>query len=279
MDWPAFRWQADEVLPTLADVRHRHGWLLGRMQSLGFDLQAEASLRILTSDVVQTSAIEGHQLDADDVRSSIARRLGLPEGGIRCTNRDVEGIVEVTLDATTNAAAPISAERLYGWHAALFPVGYSGTRPIAVGTWRPPEAGPMQVVSGPIGRERVHFEAPAAERLPSEMERFLGWCNAEPTIDPVLRSALAHFWFVTIHPFEDGNGRIARALADLMLARADRSPQRFVSMSTQIEAERSDYYRVLEQCQRGDLDARGVLTRNAASGRSTSYRLAGSPAT
>lgn len=258
--WPAFQWQADEVLPTLADVRHRHGCLLGRMQSLGFDLQAEASLRILTSDVVQTSAIEGHQLDADDVRSSIARRLGLPEGGIRRTNRDIEGIVEVTLDATTNAAAPISAERLCGWHAALFPVGTSGTRPIAVGTWRPPEAGPMQVASGPIGRERVHFEAPAAERLPSEMERFLGWCNAEPTIDPVLRSALAHFWFVTIHPFEDGNGRIARALADLMLARADRSPQRFVSMSTQIEVERSDYYRVLERCQRGDLDITRWMT-------------------
>lgn len=259
-DWPAFRWQADEVLPALADVRHRYGCLLGRMQAMGFDLQAEASLRILTSDVVQTSAIEGHRLDADDVRSSIARRLGLPQGGVRRTNRDVEGIVEVTLDATTKAAAPISAERLCGWHAALFPVGYSGTRPIAVGTWRPSEAGPMQVVSGPIGRERVHFEAPAANRVPSEMERFIAWCDGEPAIDPVLKSALAHFWFVTVHPFEDGNGRIARALADLMLARADGSPQRFVSMSTQIESERSEYYRVLERCQRGSLEITRWMT-------------------
>jgi Fic family protein len=258
--WPTFTWDSAAILPALARVRHKQGMLLGQMRSLGFDLQAEASLGILTSDVVRSSAIEGAQLDERDVRSSIARRLGLPRGGVRPPRRDVEGIVEVMLDATLRAEQPISAERLCGWHAALFPVGYSGTRPIAVGTWRPPEAGPMQVVSGPIGRERVHFEAPAADRVPGEMERFIAWCNASPTVDPVLRSAIAHLWFVTVHPFEDGNGRLARALADLMLARADGCHERFYSMSTRIDAERKDYYRVLERTQRSDLDVTPWLT-------------------
>ena len=252
--WPAFRWDDRVVLAALVQTRHEQGLLLGRMRGLGFDLQAEATLRVLTSDVVQSSAIEGERLDAADVRSSIARRLGLPQGGVRRTNRDVEGIVEVLIDATRNAEAPVSENRLCGWHAALFPVGYSGTRPIAVGTWRPVEAGPMQVVSGPIGRERIHFEAPTAQRVPGEMARFIAWCNARTDEDPVLRAAIAHLWFVTIHPFEDGNGRLARALADLMLARADGCPERFSSMSTQIEAERKDYYRILERTQRGDLN-------------------------
>jgi Fic family protein len=258
--WPNFSWDAAAVLPVLAATRHAQGLLLGRMRSLGFDFQVEATLRVLTSDVVRSSAIEGNRLDADEVRSSIARRLGIPDGGVRRSNRDVEGIVEVSLDATRNAVSPISADRLRGWHAALFPVGYSGTRPIAVGTWRPVEAGLMQVVSGPIGREVVHFEAPPAERVPAEMDRFLEWCNAPETIDPVLRAAVAHLWFVTIHPFEDGNGRLARALADLMLARADGCGERFYSMSTQIEAERKDYYRMLEQTQRGDLDITHWMT-------------------
>lgn len=253
-DWPAFRWDDRGVLAALVQTRHEQGLLLGRMRGLGFDLQAEAALRVLTSDVVQSSAIEGERLDAADVRSSIARRLGLPQGGVRRTNRDVEGIVEVLLDATRKAEEPVSEQRLCGWHAALFPVGYSGTRPIAVGTWRPVEAGPMQVVSGPIGRERIHFEAPTAQRLPGEMARFIAWCNAPTDEDPVLRAAVAHLWFITIHPFEDGNGRLARALADLMLARADGCPERFSSMSTQIEVERKDYYHILERTQRGDLD-------------------------
>jgi Fic family protein len=258
--WPNLDWDAGEVTPGLVRARHKQGLLLGRMRQLGFALQTEAAVEVLTSDVVQSSAIEGERLDQADVRSSIARRLGLPDGVARQANRDVEGVVEVMLDATRNPTQPITERRLCGWHAALFPVGYSGTRPIAVGTWRPVEAGPMQVVSGPIGREPVHFEAPPAERVPREMARFIEWCNAEDGVDPVLRAAIAHFWFVTIHPFEDGNGRLARALADLFLARADGCPERFYSMSTRIEAERKDYYRILERTQRGGLDITPWMT-------------------
>ena len=253
-DWPKFSWDAAALLPQLGRTRHKQGLLLGQMRYLGFDLRAEAAVEVLTSDVVRSSAIEGERLDADAVRSSIARRLGLPEAGARRTHRDIEGIVEVMLDATRSAALPMTAARLCGWHAALFLVGYSGTRPIAVGTWRPAEAGPMQVVSGPMGRERVHFEAPAAERLADEMTTFIAWLNAADGEDPLLRAAIAHLWFVTIHPFEDGNGRLARAIADMMLARADGCPERFYSMSTQIEAERKEYYRILERTQRGDGD-------------------------
>ena len=253
-DWPKFSWHAAALLPQLGRTRHKQGLLLGQMRHLGFDLRAEAAVEVLTSDVVRSSAIEGERLDADAVRSSIARRLGLPEAGARRTHRDIEGIVEVMLDATRSAALPMTAARLCGWHAALFLVGYSGTRPIAVGTWRPAEAGPMQVVSGPMGRERVHFEAPAAERLADEMTTFIAWLNAADGEDPLLRAAIAHLWFVTIHPFEDGNGRLARAIADMMLARADGCPERFYSMSTQIEAERKEYYRILERTQRGDGD-------------------------
>lgn len=258
--WPAFVWDDREVLGRLVTTRHRQGLLLGRMAGIGFEGRAEAALRVLTSDVVGSAAIEGERLDEALVRSSIARRLGLPHGGVRRATRAVDGFVEVLLDATRRASAPLTAARLYGWHAALFPVGYSGTRPIAVGCWRPVEAGAMQVVSGPIGRERVHFEAPPAERVPAEMDRFLSWCDAPGPLDPVLRAAIAHFWFVTIHPFEDGNGRVARALADLLLARADGCAERFYSMSMQIEAERKDYYRLLERVQRGNLDITPWLT-------------------
>jgi Fic family protein len=228
------------------------------MESIGFDLRVEASLATLTDDVVKSSAIEGENLDRQEVRSSIARRLGLDIAGLPVAGRHVEGIVDMMLDATQNYAQPLTAERLFGWHAALFPTSRSGMRRIAVGAWRSPEAGPMQVVSGPYGRERVHFEAPAADRLGAEMAAFIGWFNgpdSDPAkLDPVLKSGIAHFWFVTIHPFEDGNGRIARAIADLALARADDCRERFYSMSAQIEADRKVYYAELESQQRGDLD-------------------------
>lgn len=252
--WPALTWRADELVGELAAVRHKQGRLLGRMESLGFDVCCEADLVVLTSEIVKSSAIEGEQLDSEEVRSSIARRLGLDVAGVPTPGRQVDGLVELMLDATRNFEAPLTAERLCSWHRAMFPEGRSGLSRIAVGQWRPPEAGPMQVVSGPIGRERVHFEAPAAERLVDEMEQFLAWFNGSAEVDPVLKAGIAHFWFVTIHPFEDGNGRIARAIADLLLARADRLSHRFYSMSAQIEAERKAYYRALERAQRGDVD-------------------------
>ena len=252
--WPEFRWDSDALSRMLAALRYREGQLLGGMRTLGFDLRAEASLRTLTDDVVKSSAIEGERLDPGEVRSSLARRLGLDAGGLVPASRAVEGVVEMMLDATQNYDQELTAERLFGWHAALFPTGRSGMRRITVGAWRPAEAGPMQVVSGPVGRETVHFEAPVAGRLEAEMSHFLDWFNGPPTIDPVLKAALAHFRFVTIHPFEDGNGRIARAIADLALARADGSKERFYSMSSQIEAERKAYYQRLERQQRGDLD-------------------------
>jgi Fic family protein len=252
--WPALTWESGAIEAALAALRHRQGRLLGRMESLGFELRSEASLQILTSDVVKSSAIEGEILNPTEVRSSIARRLGLDVGGLSKSGRDVEGIVELMLDATQRFDQPLSAERMWSWHAALFPTGRSGLRRIAVGRWRPKEAGAMQVVSGPIGRERVHFEAPDAERLPEEMRAFIEWFNGVGAIDPVLKAGLAHFWFVTIHPFEDGNGRIARALADMLLARADGTKDRFYSMSSQIEEEREGYYVALEIAQRGGLD-------------------------
>jgi Fic family protein len=254
LGWPDLHWDSDALAGPLAGVRHKQGRLLGKMESLGFDLRAEASLSMLTSDVVKSSAIEGEMLDPEEVRSSIARRLGLDVAGVPKSKRNVEGVVEMMLDATQNFSEPLTENRLFGWHAALFPTGRSGMNPIAVGQWRPLEAGPMKVVSGPIGREKVHFVAPSAERLDGEMKRFIAWFNSPVTTDPVLKAALAHFWFVTIHPFEDGNGRIARAIADMSLARADGTKERFYSMSAQIEADRKEYYRSLERAQRGDVD-------------------------
>ena len=224
------------------------------MEGLGFQLREEAVLRTLTEEVLKSSEIEGEILDRDQVRSSIARRLGLDIGALTPADRDVEGVVEVMLDATQKYQDPLTEERLFGWHAALFPTGRSGMRKIRVGDWRDDSSGPMQVVSEPIGRERVHFQAPAAGRLPAEMSQFLGWFNGPVATDPVLEAALAHLWFVTIHPFDDGNGRIARAVADLALARSDRSPKRFYSMSAQIRLERNDYYDILERTQKGALD-------------------------
>jgi Fic family protein len=253
-DWPKLKWNDERLLPLLADVRHRQGRLLGRMEGLGFRLRAEASLTTLTADVIKSSAIEGELLDAEQVRSSIARRLGLDFGGNVKAGRDVEGVVEMMLDATQKYAEPLTTERLFGWHASLFPTGRSGMRRITVGAWRPADIGPMQVVSGPMGHEKVHFEAPASDRLEREVSAFLEWFEAANGIDPVLKAGIAHFWFVTIHPFEDGNGRISRAIADMALARAEGTIERFYSMSTQIEAEKKQYYLNLEQSQKGGVD-------------------------
>jgi Fic family protein len=252
-DWPNLRWSDEQLAQPLAAVRHRQGRLIGHMEALGFPLREEAVLQALTEDVIKSSEIEGEVLDREQVRSSIARRLGMDIGGLVEADRNVEGIVEMMLDATQNYAQPLTAERLFGWHAALFPTGRSGMSRITVGAWRTAEAGPMQVVSGPIGRERVHYEAPASERLDAEMSRFLDWFETA-TPDPVLKAGVAHLWFVTIHPFDDGNGRIARAIADLALARAEGSAQRFYSMSAQIRTERKAYYDMLERAQKGELD-------------------------
>jgi Fic family protein len=253
-EWPEFQWNAEKLSESLAQVRHQQGRLLGRMESLGFQLKAEASLQSLTEEIVKSSEIEGEILDRDQVRSSIARRLGMNIGALTPAERHVEGVVELMLDATQNYDDPLTDQRLFGWHAALFPTGRSGMRRITIGGWRTDETGPMQVVSGAVGREKVHFEAPAAKRLPAEMKAFLDWLNAEREKDPVIKAALAHLWFVTIHPFEDGNGRIARAIADLALARSEHSPQRFYSMSAQIRKERKAYYDILERTQRSTLD-------------------------
>lgn len=259
-DWPRLHWKPDALADVLADVRHRQGRLLGRMETLGFDLRREAVLGTLVEDVVKSSDIEGEKLDAAEVRSSIARRLGMDAGGVAPADRDVEGVVDLMLDATRRFDEPLTAERLFDWHASLFPTGRSGMRRIAVGRWRGAQADPMQVVSGPIGRERVHFEAPAAARVDAEMSAFLHWLEAPADTDPVLRAGLAHLWFVTVHPFEDGNGRIARAVADMALARSEDSSQRFYSMSAQIRAERGDYYDALERTQRGTTDVTDWMT-------------------
>nr|WP_310136502.1 Fic family protein [Burkholderia ambifaria] len=254
-DWPAWRFDLPALATSLADVSRAQGMLAGRLADIGLALRDEASLVALTEDVVKTSAIEGENLSVASVRSSIARRLGVDIGALAPVDRHVEGVVDMVLDATTHSATPVTESRLFGWHAALFPTGYSGMSRIAVGAWRTDASGPMQVVSGPIGRQRVHFEAPPAVRLANEVGRFLAWLNAAPPVEPLLiRAGLAHLWFVTLHPFDDGNGRIARALGDLVLARADRSPQRFYSLSAQIQRERNAYYDVLERTQRGSLD-------------------------
>jgi len=253
-DWPQFRWDTESLAEPLASVRHRQGRLIGRMESLGFNLQREAVLRTLTADVLKSSEIEGEKLEADQVRSSIARRLGMDIGALKAAYRHVEGVVEMMLDATRHYDQPLTAGRLFGWHAALFPTGRSGMTKIRVGAWRDDATGPMEVASGAIGRERVYFTAPPAARLEREMAAFLEWFNGPAEIDEVLKAGLSHLWFVTIHPFDDGNGRIARAIADMALARSEKSPQRFYSMSTQIRQERAAYYDILERTQKGTMD-------------------------
>ncbi|HFD87033.1 MAG TPA: Fic family protein [Gammaproteobacteria bacterium] len=253
-DWPAFTWDETSLSRLLAQVSREEGRLLGKMEALGFDLRNEAHLRTLTEDVVKSGEIEGERLEPVQVRSSIARKLGLDVGGLVPADRDVEGVVEMVLDATGNYAETLTEERLFAWHAALFPTGRSGLTRIQVGNWRDDSDGPMQVVSGPIGRERVHYEAPPAHRIPDEMAGFLEWFEQPGSMDPLLVAGLAHLWFVTIHPFDDGNGRIARAIADMALARSEKTGQRFYSMSAQIRREHKAYYDQLEWTQKGDLD-------------------------
>ncbi len=258
-NWPTFTWDTETLVSKLTNLRHRQGRLLGRMEGLGFEFQREASLSILTSDVVKSSAIEGEILNPEEVRSSIARRLGIDIAGLVSASRDVEGIVELMLDATQKFSQPLTKDRLFDWHSALFPTERSGMNRFTVGGWRTIDADPMQVVSGPIGREKVHFEAPSADRLEKEMDAFLDWFGNGHAIDPVLKAGIAHLWFVTIHPFEDGNGRIARAIGDMALAHADGTADRFYSLSSQIEAERRDYYDQLEKQQRSAPEISGWL--------------------
>jgi len=258
-NWTNFSWDFDVLAYKLADIRHRQGLLLGKMEGLGFGLRQEASLKILTDDVVKSSAIEGENLNNEEVRSSIARRLGMDVASLVPASRYVDGVVEMMLDATQQFDKPLTKDRLFGWHSALFPTGRSGLNKITVGAWRTSETEPMQVVSGAIGREKMHFQAPHADRLDNEMSNFLKWFDNQDTTDPVLRAGLAHLWFVTIHPFEDGNGRIARAIGDMALARADRSSDRFYSLSAQIEKDRNEYYDQLERQQKGTPDVTNWL--------------------
>jgi Fic family protein len=253
-DWPTWRYDLAALAQSLADVSRAQGLLMGRLADVGMALRDQASLSALTEDVIKTSEIEGEQLNVESVRSSIARRLGVDIGALAPLDRHVEGVVEMVLDATANCNAPVTPDRLFGWHAALFPTGYSGLVRINVGGWRDDATGPMQVVSGPLGRQRVHFEAPPAERLESETGRVLAWANSASNEPPLIKAGLAHLWFVSLHPFDDGNGRIARAVGDLFLARADGSPQRFYSLSAQIQRERKAYYDILERTQKQSLD-------------------------
>lgn len=253
-DWPKFHWNRESLAERLAAVHHEQGRLMGRMEAFGFKPRQEAVLETLTEDVLKSSEIEGEKLDAEQVRSSIARRMGMDIGGLKAVDRNVEGVVEMMLDATRHYDQALTADRLFEWHASLFPTGRSGMKPIRVGAWRDDTAGPMQVVSGPVGRERVHFEAPAAGRLAPEMRVFLDWFNGNGETDWVVKAGFAHLWFVTMHPFDDGNGRIARTIADMALARSEKSSQRFYSMSAQIQQERAAYYDILERTQKGTMN-------------------------
>lgn len=253
-DWPQWRFDAAALAAPLAEVHRAQGHLAGRMADVGLAQRDQATLQALTQEVITTSAIEGDALDLDAVRSSIARRLGLDIGALAPADRHVDGVVDMVLDATQHYNQPLTAERLFGWHAALFPTGYSGRTRIQVGTWRNDAAGPMQVVSGPVGREKVHYEAPPAVQLPAETATFIQWFNTPPVGDPLIHAGLAHLWLVTLHPFDDGNGRISRAVGDMALARAEGTAQRFSSLSAQIQRERKHYYDQLETTQRGPLD-------------------------
>ena len=258
-DWPRFKWDIAALTDLLIRTHHEQGRLIGRMEGLGFDLRDEARLQVLTQDVMKSSEIEGERLDRGAVRSSIARKLGLDIGGLKAADRHVDGMVEMVLSATTKYEEPLTADRLCGWHAALFPSGRSSMVRIKTGAWRTADSGPMQIVSGALGREVVHYEAPPAHRIQNDMKRFLEWFEDEESSDRLIKAGLAHLWFVTIHPFEDGNGRIGRAILDMMLARSENNAQRFYSLSKQIERERSDYYHILESTQKGSMDVTPYL--------------------
>jgi Fic family protein len=253
-DWPNFKWDSKAIIAPLGQVRHLQGKLVGKMEALGFKLRNEAVLETLTMEVIKSSEIEGQILNLDQVRSSIARKLGIDISGLVPSDRNVDGIVEMMFDATHKFTKSMTADRLFGWHSALFPSGRSGMYKIIVGKWRDDSTGPMQVVSGAMGKEKVHYQAPPAADIGKEMKIFLTWFNKEPEDDLIIKSALAHLWFLIIHPFEDGNGRIARALSEMLLTRSDGIAQRFYSMSAQIRSERKDYYNILEKTQKGTLD-------------------------
>lgn len=253
-NWPNFEWENDEIVNLLSEARNLQGRLIGKMESLGFDLRNEALLETLTLDVLKSSEIEGEYLNPDQVRSSIARKLGMEIAGSVESDRNVDGVVEMMLDATQNCFNPLTKERLFDWHAALFPTGRNGMYKITVGDWRKDSTGPMQVVSGALGKEKVHFQAPDSILIEKEINQFLYWFNNNIKIDLVIKAAIAHLWFVTIHPFEDGNGRITRAITDMLLAQSDKSNQRFYSISAQIRLERKGYYELLEKTQKGNLD-------------------------
>lgn len=255
-NWTDFQWNEQEFIHLLSEVRNLQGRLIGKVELLGFELKDEANLETLIQDVVKSSEIEGEILDPEQVRSSIATKLGLESSGLEPSDRHIDGVVEMTLDATQNSEKLLTDERLFGWHAALFPVGRSGLYKIEVAGWRD---GDIQVVSGAMGREVVHFDGPKAEKLDSEMQEFIKWFNSDSTIDPVIKAAVAHLWFVTIHPFDDGNGRIARAITDMQLSKADGVNQRFYSMSAQIKNERNGYYSILERTQKGDSEITGWI--------------------
>jgi Fic family protein len=253
-DWPDFSWDNEQILRPLGEVRNMQGKIMGKMESLGFDLRKEAELATLTLEVIKSTEIEGEILDPEQVRSSIAKRLGLEIAGSVAADRNVEGMVDLMMDATRYFDKPLTSERLFDWHAALFPTGRSGMYKITIAGWRNDSTGPMQVVSGAMGNEKVHYQAPGATLIGGEMSRFMDWFNQENNLDLVLKAAITHLWFVTIHPFDDGNGRIARALTDMQLARSDKNAQRFYSMSAQIRKERKQYYEILEKTQKSDLD-------------------------
>lgn len=254
IDWPNFKWDNGTLIPYVSKVRDLQGRLIGKMEGIGFELREEAVLETITDDVIKSSEIEGEFLNPEEVRSSVARRLGMEMLGLPNASRTVEGVVEMMLDATQKYKEPLTKDRLCGWHAALFPTGRSGIHKITVGDWRGDEGGPMQVVSGPMGREKIHYTAPEASRLKEEMDQFILWFNTDTSTEPVIKSAIAHLWFVSIHPFDDGNGRIARAIAETQLARADRTNQRFYSMSAQIMKSKKGYYDILESTQKGSID-------------------------
>ena len=253
-NWPIFEWDSETLLPLLSMVRNRQGKLIGKMGMLGFELRSEANLEILTQEIIKSTEIEGEALDKEQVRSSIARKLGLDISGLIYSERHVDGIVDLMIDATKNYDQELTKERLFSWHSALFPNGRSGMYKIIAGQWRDDSTGPMQVVSGALGKEKVHYQAPHALKIENEMTLFFEWFNRENKTDLVLKAAIAHLWFVTIHPFEDGNGRISRALSDMLLSQSDEQSYRFYSMSTQILKERNSYYEILEKTQKGEMD-------------------------